>query len=194
MNLAFQAARSASQSGRGIVPLDDLVQEARLWLVSHPEKVQRWRDEGKHGQNKVRKACKQHCLTVVQRERRRMSGLRAGDSYFYSAAVIAELLPYIWEPEDWISGSAAPMDDVRSLPRPSEGNNRLAMIADVRSAFAKLQEQDQQTLALLHKDGGSTYESVAVMFEVHERTVRRREERILDRMVELLGGENPWRA
>lgn len=193
MNLAFQGAKSAHSSARGLLPLDDLVQEARLWMVSHPDKVETWRDEGRHGGNKLRKACRQHCLTVVQRERRLQSGLRPGDSYFYSPAVIADLLPYIWDATDWIGGSAVTLDDVRSLPRPSEGNNRLAIIADVRSAYQKLQDQDQVLLSLLHQHGGETYESVALMLDVHERTIRRREERIIDRMVELLGGENPWK-
>lgn len=192
LRLAHQGALSAARSGRGIVPMDDLVQEARLWLVANNGKVETWREQGRHGQNKVRQACRQHCLTVVAKERRRVSGLKPGDSFYYSTAMVADMLPVIWDADDWAAGSAMTMDEVRSLPRPSEGNNRLAMIADIRAAFARLRDDEQALLVLLHKDGGCTYEAVAGMLEVHERTVRRREERILERMVETLGGLNPY--
>lgn len=192
IRLAKQGAASAGRSARGLVSSEDLTQEALLWVVSNPEKVEQWRGEGRHGQNKLRHACKQHCLTIVARERRKRSGLQAGDVFHYTNQMIAELLPYMWSPEDWTTSSGE-QQDVKGPSRPSEGNNRLAMIVDVRAAFYTLASREQSLLIMLHKDGGATYEQVGMWMECSERTIRRREDRALSKMVERLGGEPPWR-
>jgi RNA polymerase sigma factor (sigma-70 family) len=66
------------------------------------------------------------------------------------------------------------------------------MIVDVRSAFDSLPPKDKTLLIDLYADGGLAVQIVAAQLEVSERTVRRREERALDKMVERLGGEPPW--
>jgi RNA polymerase sigma factor (sigma-70 family) len=191
LKLARQGATSAWKSGRGIIDKDDLVGEANLWIVEHLDKVRQWRDEGRHGQNKLRNACRQRCLTVVARERRRQSQLTRGDLAYYTPQVLRELLPAIFHVEDWVSGEVR-TGETRAPSRPSEGNTRLAMIVDVRSAFDSLPPKDKTLLIDLYADGGLAVQIVAAQLEVSERTVRRREERALDKMVERLGGEPPW--
>jgi DNA-directed RNA polymerase specialized sigma24 family protein len=193
IRIARQGALSAARSARGLVPTGDLIGEANLWMLQHMDKVELWRDQGRHGQNKLRRACKQWCLSVVATERRKTSRLRNGDLFYYSPTLVSELLPYIWDPDDWTSSSAAAQEERHAPSRPSEGNNRLAMIVDVRGAFFGLPVEDQRLLLLIHKDGGATYDAVAEFLEVSERTVRRREERVLEKLVERLGGEAPWR-
>ncbi len=191
LKLARQGATSAWRSGRGIVDKEELVAEANLWLVEHLEKVTRWRDEGRHGQNKVRNACRQRCLTLVARERKRRSRLMAGDLAYYTPQVIREILPSIFHVEDWVSGEIHG-DERRAPSRPAEGNNRLAAVIDVRSAFETLPDKDKQLLMDMYCDGGLPLQVIATQLEVTERTVRRREDRALDRMIERLGGEPPW--
>jgi len=191
LKLARQGATSAWKSGRGIVDKDDLVAEANLWMVEHLEKVRQWRDEGRHGQNKLRNACRQRCLTIVARERRRQSQLTRGDLAYYTPQMLRELLPTIFHVEDWVSG-AIHTGETRAPSRPAEGNTRLAMVIDVRSAFDILPPKDKALLSDLYADGGLAIQVVAAQLEVTERTVRRREERALDKMVERLGGEPPW--
>jgi len=191
LKLARQGATSAWKSGRGIVDKDDLVAEANLWMVEHLEKVRQWRDEGRHGQNKLRNACRQRCLTIVARERRRQSQLTRGDLAYYTPQMLREILPTIFHVEDWVSG-AINTGETRAPSRPAEGNTRLAMVIDVRSAFDILPPKDQALLIDLYADGGLAIQVVAAQLEVTERTVRRREERALDKMVERLGGEPPW--
>ena len=193
LRLASQGAKSAYNSGRGLIDYNDLVGEAHLWIVENYEKVDKWRDEGRHGQNKLRNACRQKCLSVIARERRKRSGLQAGDVFYYTPQMLREILPTIWDEDDWVSGETVTTSEVRSPSRPSEGNNRLAMVADVRGAFFNLRGPDQMLLADMYKDGGLPIQVIAAQLEVTERTVKRREERILDRMVERLGGEPPWK-
>ena len=192
LKVAQQGAASAHKSARGLVPLNDLVSEAYLWLAEHPAKVEEWREDGRHGKNKLRVACKRACLRLIATERRRNAGIVPSDQFYYSAALVRELLPFIWDPDDWTTSSQAPSDEIRSPSRPSEGNNRLAMIVDVRAAFYTLPHSDQILLLDLHQGDGRSYETVAGMYEVAEKTVRRREERAIDRIVERLGGEYPF--
>lgn len=193
IRIARQGAMSAARSARGLVSTGDLIGEANLWMLQHMDKVELWREQGRHGQNKLRRACKQYCLTVVAAERKRVSRLKTGDLFYYSPSLLSEVLPYIWDPDDWTSSSAAAQEERHAPSRPAEGNNRIAMIVDVRGAFYGLPAEDQRLLTLLYKDGGATYDQVAEWLEVAERTVRRREERVLEKMVERLGGEAPWK-
>jgi DNA-directed RNA polymerase specialized sigma24 family protein len=193
LKLAAQGAKSAARSARGLVSYPDLVSEANLWLVQHMDKVVQWRDEGRHGQNKLRNACRQRCLTIVAAERRLKNRLTRGDDqYYYTPGVLREILPDIFDHEDWIMSVRGEQADVKGPSRPAEGNNRLAMICDVRAAFYGLPQKDQLLLEELHRDGGLSYEVLAFSYECHERTVRRREERVLEKLVERLGGEPPY--
>lgn len=191
LKIARQGAMSAYRSGRGIVTADDMVGEANLWLVKHVDKVILWRGQGRHGQNKLRNACRQRCLTIIAKERKRKSGLQPGDIFYYTPAMIRELLPDIWDEDDW-TNSGVSGEEIRSPSRPSEGNNRLAMIADVRSAYYSLSEKDQRFLEDFYRDGGVTTDVLAASLEVSERTVRRRDDRIMEKLVERLGGQPPW--
>lgn len=192
MKIAKQGASSAWRSGRGLVDLADLVSEAYMWMVQHPDKVELWSGQGRHGQNKLRNACRQRCLTIIARERRIRSGLEGGDIFYYSAAIIKDILPDIFDEDDWTMGASVNDSDVKGPSRPSEGNNRMAMIADVRSAFFSLPVKDRQLLSDLYEGGGLAIEIVSTQWDVTERTIRRREDRIIEKMVERLGGDAPW--
>jgi DNA-directed RNA polymerase specialized sigma24 family protein len=191
LRLARQGAMSAHRSCRGLMSLNDLVGEANLWMVSHIEKVELWRDQGNHGANKLRNACRQWCLTVIATERRKRSGLQAGDSFYYTTGMLREILPDIFDPDDWSTSTSTTESEGRGSSRPSEGNNRLAAIVDVRSAYWGLPDSDRILLADLFQAGGLSYEVLAAMENVHEKTIRRREERVLRKLVERLGGEPP---
>lgn len=192
MRIAKQGALSAYRSGRGLVAAEDMIGEGNLWMVKHLDKVVHWRTQGKHGQNKLRHAVRQRCLTIIAKERRRRSGLQPGDIFYYTTAMIRELLPDIWDEDDWISGNTNNAEEIRNPSRASEGNNRLAMVADIRSSFYTLSKTDQSLLEDFYRDGGVTIDIMAARLEVTERTVRRRDDRIMEKMVERLGGEPPW--
>lgn len=192
LRLAKQGAMSAYRSGRNLVSSDDLTGEAYLWLVENAKRVNEWLADGRHGENKIRYATKQRCLQVVAAERKARSGLQRGDAYYYSPIMLKQVLPDIFNREDWATSGVDQQSEKRSTHAPSEGNNRLAILVDVYSAFCSLKPADQSLLRELHEDGGMHYEVVAATYGVTEKTIRRREARALDKMVESLGGEHPW--
>jgi len=193
LKLARQGAHSAYRSGRGIISEEDLTQEAYLWMVQNLRKVIGWRDKGKHGQNILRNACRQRCLTLIADERRRKSRLEMGDLFYYTQQMIRELMPDVLNEESWVDGGMMDNSELKGPSRPSEGNSRIATICDISSAFESLSDNDKAILEDLYGDGGVHYGIVALKTGVTERTVRRREERALDKMVEYLGGERPKR-
>lgn len=193
IKLAKQGALAAHRAARGLVSSTDLIGEANLWLVENLDKVELWRTQGSHGANKLRNACRQRCLTVVAAERRRRSRLEQGDLFYYTPAMVREILPDIFDMDDWTTSTSTASDEEprRRQSRPSEGNNRLAAIVDVRSAFYSLSASDQMLLTELYQGGGMGFDVLAATMDISEKTARRRESRIIDKLVERLGGEPP---
>lgn len=197
LKLARQAAMSAYKAGHSratypLVELDDMVGEANLWLAQNVDRIAQWREEDDtHCDNKIRYSCRMHCLRIVAEERRRRSALERGDSHYYNMATIREVLPDIFDQEDWY-GQSVVSDGPKRPTAPSEGNNRLAMIVDVKAAFEALDGEDQMILESRFKNGGVEYEQLGEVLEVSARTARRREDRAVSRLVERLGGDYPW--
>ncbi len=193
LQIITQGATNAHKAQREFVPLSDLINEGVLWALEHPKKVEMWRDKGKYGENLLRHSVKQKCLSHIAKERQRVYRLERDDIAYYNPAVVKEILPDIFDVEDWLnSGTVNDMDKVSGLSRPSEGNNRLATIVDVKSGFDSLSDDDQMLLRELYSDGGVGYQVLAATLDVTERTVQRREERAIQRLVDRLGGELPW--
>jgi len=193
LRLAKQGASSAYRSGRGLIELGDLIGEAYLWMASHYNRVLEWRETGRHGQNKLRHACKQAGLTAIAKERKRITGTDKGDVFYYSPQIIRELLPSIFDVSDWVSGAMGMSAEPKGPSRPAEGNNRLAMVSDLRSAFYSLPESNRVFLQeVFHEGSDDIVEVIAAREDVSEKTINRRIDRMLDKMVERLGGEPPW--
>jgi DNA-directed RNA polymerase specialized sigma24 family protein len=172
--------------------LGDLINEAVLWALTHEKKLLMWREKGKHGENLLRFSAKQHCLSLIGKERRRIYVLEKDDIAYYTPAIVREVLPDIFDIDDWLSGSTNDQERVSGTSRPSEGNTRLATVVDVKSGFESLSDDDKALLTDLYADGGVTHQVLAATLEVAEKTIQRREQRAVQRLVDKLGGELPW--
>jgi RNA polymerase sigma factor (sigma-70 family) len=193
LQIISQGATNAYRAQREFIPLGDLINDGVVWALEHPRKIELWREKGKYGENLLRHSVKQRCLSHIAKERRRMYRLERDDIAYYTPAIVREILPDIFDIEDWLnSGTSELGDKVSGLSRPSEGNNRLATIVDVKSGFDSLSEDDQALLRDLYEDGGVTHQVLAATLEVSEKTVQRREDRAVQRLVDRLGGELPW--
>ena len=189
--LAREGAMDASKSS-SLVEQEDLIGEAFLWLVSHPKKVVEWRELGRKGENMLRISCKRSALKAVARERKRISGAEFSDMCFYSTQMIRELMPVIFNVADW-STSSAMSNEPRGQSAPAEGNNRLAMIVDVRTAYHDQAVHVREFLQRMYDNPVPNVEDlIAVEEGVSTKTIQRRDERYLGFMVQYLGGDNPW--
>jgi hypothetical protein len=192
--LAREGARDSTRSSRAgsLVDQEDLVGEAFLWLASHPRKVVEWRELGRKGENMLRISCKRAALKAIAKERKRVTGAEYSDMCFYSTQMIRELMPTIFNVEDW-STTAAMSNEPRGQSAPAEGNNRLAMIVDVRAAYHDQATHVQEFLQRMYDNPVPNVEDlIAVEEGVSTKTIQRRDERYLGFMVQYLGGDNPW--
>jgi hypothetical protein len=189
--LAREGARDASKSS-SLIEVDDLVGEAFLWLVAHPKKVVEWRELGRKGENMLRISCKRSALKAIAKERKRVTGAEYSDMCFYSTQMIRELMPVIFNVSDWSTNSSM-SNEPRGQSAPAEGNNRLAMIVDVRAAYHDQAMHVQEFLQRMYDNPVPNVEDlIAVEEGVSTKTIQRRDERYLGFMVQYLGGDNPW--
>ena len=192
IQIITQGATNAHKAQREFIPLPDLINEGVVWALEHPKKIELWREKGKYGENLLRFSIKQACLSLIGKERRRIYQLEKGDIVYYTPAIVKEVLPDIFDMDDWLTGSTNDSERVSGTSRPSEGNTRLATVIDVKSGFEALSDEDKALLRDLYEDGGVTHQVLAATLDVNEKTIQRREQRALQRLVDKLGGELPW--
>lgn len=182
-------ARRVATVSRGLVEEGDVLGTLYLWMWEHKDKIDQWRDEEKPA-GYLSGALYKKGLDYVSAERRLRTGSERGDFTYYTPALLRELLPDVWDYENWfptVDQSAA-----KGPSRPSEGNNRLAMLSDVASSVQALTEADRGYLRDVFADGGVSLEIASVLWGTTESGARKRVDRILDKLVDRLGGPPPW--
>lgn len=189
--VASGVARRITRAQRNIVEHDDVRQECYLWMCKYPDRVLRWRDEGKVGKSKLGTALYRAGMRYAVRERTRVTRTRPEDHAFYTEAILHELLPDVLDYESWAFETFEETD--RKAPsRPAEGNTRLAMLVDVKWALEGLPEEDQALISDRFADGGLSVAAIAATYDTHETTIRRRIRNVLRKLSDRLGGEPPW--
>lgn len=189
-----QSCAAVTQRFRGFVEMDDLCQEARLWCFEHSEKVAEWLDSD--DPKDVKHGCKKLSLTIsrlserhARKERAVILGYRPEDEWFANRGLVTELLPAV------IAGGydgyeVAPKELLRAPSNPAEGNNRLALLADVTAAW---EVHPSPLLERLYGPGAtSTRQQIADEYEITTATLKKRENQALDMIIRYLGGENPY--
>lgn len=192
LRIARTQANRVARNHRGLVPVEDITSECYVWLVKHEHKVVEWAEQGSRGQAKLRTALYRAGQDYAVRERSKLTRTQYGDHYHYTTAVLEEILPDIWEYEDWSYSPAAADTQPKGKSQPSEGFNRQASIVDVKWAVAGLQAEDQTILRNKYEGGGMSTADLGYLHGVTEDAMRKRLNRILVKLCDRLGGEPPW--
>lgn len=190
MRAASRQAHKIVVQSRYYVSQSDVMSELYVWLLSNRAKVLGWLQEEQHGLNKLNLSLYRAGLRYVVKERVQRTGCKPGDFYWYSPAVVTELLPDVWDYQDW--GKGPVLEHTRGRMAPSEGGNRQAMMIDVASAVASLEEHERALLKARYSDGGVPMDTLAASLECSEDALRKRIERLVRKVVARLGGEPPW--
>lgn len=186
---AAQTAKRVASIGRGFVEPDDVEAHLRLWMWENRDRIKEWRDEGKPAAY-LRGALYKRALDYLSKERRLRTGAGENDLQFYTPPLIKELLADVFDREGWVP--AADPSAARSPHRPSEGSHRLASLTDVAQAIGTLPPADQACLRDVYADGGLPWPVVASLWETSESGARKRVDRIVERLMDKLGGPPPW--
>ena len=181
-------AKRAAKAGRDLLPLEDLKQEALVWLYERPALVERWREENTSAR-KIRTVSYRVGVEAVRREQRQIGQTKRRDQWQADIGLLEEVLAEaVAGPEAWIGANQAPPDEVkRGTSAPAEGNNYLALMCDVSKAFDSL-DDDQKFVLQALLIGEHSQQSLADDMDLDRNAVRRIKKRALNDMLDALGG------
>lgn len=192
LHVAAGVALEVRRRYAAYVDLDDLQGEAALWAVSNPGKV---REYMKLDEREMRAVVATSIRNRLRRYAERVKAERLGysvrDVVFYDAAQVREeLLPALFDREAWSNPPKPDRDEVRAKQDPAHGGNWMASLADVADAYRRLSEEDRLLVSMRFREE-MKYGDIADELGVSDATVSDRLDRVVDRIVTLLGGERP---
>lgn len=196
--LALMAARKARRH-YPMVDVDDLIQEAWTWVVTHPKKTREYLDDDdeNRGARLMFAALRNYVKDYARKERAQRYDYSLEDDVFYSLPMLKGagrgkgLLHYVYDREAW--ENPPKLDDApRAGGDPAEGNGWLATLVDVDRAVKSLPRADQALLEA-HFRNGYTYEQIGSSFPVPVAvsTVAKRIDAAVTNIQDVLGGARP---
>jgi hypothetical protein len=167
------AVRSTRNKFWGYVEWDDLMQVAELALLETPQKFARLVEQGNY--TGVWQEFNRKCTQYAHKQKAAALGYRPEDLFFYSKKVLREIIPVILE--SWESG------DLYEF----EYTDRTLWV-DVDRALRQMSAADLQIIRWAFTDDEDT---VAAKLGLSSGAASMRVSRLLDKIREGLGGENP---
>lgn len=167
------AVRSVRNRFYGYADWDDLMQVAELALLETPQKFARMAEAGNY--TGVWQEFNRKCTQYAHKQKAAALGYRPEDLFFYSKKVLREIIPVILE--SWDSG------DLYEF----EYTDR-ALWVDVDRGLRQLSAAELQIIRWAFEGDDDT---VAGRLGISEGAASMRVSRLLDKIREGLGGENP---
>jgi DNA-directed RNA polymerase specialized sigma24 family protein len=171
-----------------MVDPEDVRQTLWVWVTRREEKVREYLEDGttRRLRNRLESVARGYC----ESEKARVSGYSVDDLYYYSTETVRDLLPAVFDYEDWMPGSPGEVDGRRRQTLANEGNNILAMLADLSGALWSLPQEHQDVLTAVFRDN-VPLEELAADAGVTEETYEKRVYRAIGRLRSRLGGQRP---
>lgn len=180
-------ARRITRIGRDLVEYDDVRAHLLLWMWEKREGIVEWRETKHPGY--LSGALYKRGISYLHAERTSRYRLGEGDLSYYTRGMLRDALPLVWDHSRWLQTTA--VDGFRAPSRPAEGNTRLAVLSDVSTALHSLGVHDRTIIweAFIQN---APVDELAVRWGCTETAARKRVDRVLDKMVDRLGGPPPW--
>ena len=171
-----------------MVAREDIKQSLYEWFVSHPKKLTEW--EGfskKSAQNLLYRSLRNQALDYCQLWKAKSLGYEVSDLFFYEPDVVEAILPAVLRGDV----TEAPIINLGMPGKPSapaEGGNLMAMMAEVKAAYVKLNTEDRHIL--YHRHANSlTYSDIATELALpSDDAARMRHRRAIKKLITRLGG------
>jgi len=188
------ASHSLAREFHGYTTASDISQEMWVWVLKHENKIIEWLDredkiEWARGMKALSKTLTRMGAVYCRKEKASRCGYRVGDEYFYTRTLVIALL--VARENDGKLVANVVDDTPRKAKLDSEGNDLLAMLADLELALGSL-DDEQRDLVISVCGRDLSPAAVALEQEVTRQAIENRVNRALDRMIRELGGEYPY--
>lgn len=195
MPVVSGAAHQLARRYSAFTTARDIEQDMWVWLL---ENRKRWRFVFESDEPSDRKQAfsflEKNLLRFGERrcreEKAKVSGYRHTDEFFYTEALIAAVLEARHNNVNTLGEMTG--EKVRRTRTLSEGGEVDALKADVDIALSSLEEDERYLVYSLHAEKRSA-KDLAEELGVTRQAVEARAQRLMDKMVVSLGGDNPWR-
>ena len=171
-----------------MVDRQDIKQSLYEWFVSHPKKLTEWEAfSKKSAQNLLYRSLRNQALDYCQYWKAKSVGYEMSDLFFYEPDIIEALLPAVLRGDV----TEAPVLNLGMPGKPSapaEGGNMMAMMAEIKAAYLKLNTEDKHIL--YHKHANSlSYAGIAEELALpSDDAARMRHNRAIKKLITRLGG------
>lgn len=181
---------------RDYVEYADVQQELYLWLLSHYDRAERWREryETRHAERTLVKALRNAGERYCRNEKAEATGYETEDEFFYSIPMVADLLQLYFD-NDWMIPNGLEVTKTSGGKPASEGGNLMAMVADVGRAYEALPTSDKDLLSEIYntKYVPDAIAARAIEWGITYSAANSRIRRVLGRLRAGLGGPSPYR-
>jgi len=194
-DVASQVARVVHRKYSVYFDVSDLRQELLVWVWRREDKVKQWLDHNqepedyKGGVRQLGKTLTRQADKYCRRLKAQKLGYELRDEQYYDPITLSELLPFVWG--DVVETTKLDGEKVSGAGNPAEGGNYVIQLFDVRNALSKIDEMDRDVLELKYEQN-LTFAEIAKVLEVSDTTAHRKVEGAMRRLVNQLGGTNPF--
>jgi hypothetical protein len=180
-----QSATATYRAYASWVTFPDVAAQLWLWAVHNEGKVDTYLSQP-DGERIVRSILNQEARTYAIKERAVSTGYSPEDLTWYSPNMIRNILPDVFDYEDWQSFESRG-GDRGSKPVANATGDKLVTILDVKGALTKLQE-DSVALLREHYGRGVSTEACAVALDIQPEAARKRLDRAVYALRDSLNG------
>lgn len=170
------------------VEAEDLSSELTLWLFENREAVARYREE-EGGEGKLYVALRRHASKICAKEQTIRSGAPLDHDAEYTVGQVERAMPFVFEDVVQSSVAVDPSNGALVGGSTYSGDYGVAMavLMDMRGAYADMPPEVKLVLALRFRDG-LTYDEIADLTGCSKRTAIRRVARAVQRVRDHLCG------
>jgi len=191
-----QQIASEYRSKYSMVERVDIEQELWLWFAEHPNNISKWKQEQdqKSCDKLIAKSLRNAALDYCVKEKAVAEGYNPSDNFWYSKDFVKMLIPGVLT-DNWEKLETAMTNMGRSTKAPSESGDWMAYGADIRNAFDKLNEVEQNLVFLFYaQDVDSTQlHKVTESDRPSVKATAMAANRALNKIVRNLGGFPPFK-
>jgi len=174
----------------------DIEQELWLWFMQHPNNVSKWKAEqdSKSCDKLIAKSLRNAALDYCVKEKSIAESYSYTDNFWYSKEFVKMLIPGVLT-DNWEKLETAMSDSGRSTKAPSESGDWMAYGADIRQAFGKLNEVEQNLVFLFYAQeiDSTQLHQVTESERPSVKATAMAANRALNKIVRNLGGFPPYR-